>query len=98
VVVVSLDRAVGFPLPAVITAASIKDLTFALLWGSCMRRWVSALIGYLQAEGADEIGYGVPSLEAEANGDIYFGGGSTHRGPEVRALCHRIYITVRRCC
>ena len=63
-----------------------------------MRRWVSALIGYLQAEGADEIGYGVPSLEAEANGDIYFAGGSTHRGPEVRALCHRIYITVRRCC
>ena len=47
-VVVGLDRAVGFPLPAVITAASIKDLPFALWWGLLLRRKVSALFGYLR--------------------------------------------------
>jgi hypothetical protein len=32
VVVVSLDRAVGFPLPAVITAASLKKPPWSLWW------------------------------------------------------------------
>jgi hypothetical protein len=32
-VVVGLDRAVGFPLPAVITAASLKDPPWSLWWG-----------------------------------------------------------------
>ena len=32
-VVVGLDRAVGFPLPAVITAASLKNRPWSLWWG-----------------------------------------------------------------